>query len=141
MTDITVFKAPIEGILITEPSESNISPAQLENYVKDVENNNIQSTYDLIFNDNVFEVGSCILRYKGRWLFWHEAKAEIMSWDWDSDIAELIEACDDQSDIDSLNQGWTLHRDNDYSAIDPEDEDRFIAELDAFIAKLSMENN
>ena len=133
---LAIIQKILEGELIIETTEEKITPDNLQAYVKAIEEQSIQTNTAFIFNDNVFETGSCIIRHKGHWVFWHEHKRTFMTWCWQEDMNELINACDDEMDMDNLNQGWTLYQGGGYEPISY-DHEWAEQELDKFVATLS----
>ncbi|MEH0790931.1 hypothetical protein KW882_01360 [Vibrio parahaemolyticus] len=92
----------------------SITPEKLKEYVESVELNNVVTNTVMIFNDKTFETDSCILRYDGWWLFWHEKDGELSLWDWEADLASVIASFDDATDSELLNSGWIFHDEDDY---------------------------
>lgn len=133
-----IDKLILEGEVLTDPVEKKVSPSELESYVKDIEKNNILTTTIFIFNDRIFEVNNAILRYKGHWIFWDAANDKFMPWCWKEDIDELINSCDDEWDIEDLNNNWTMYTDGtwDHFNVDYSDENQsFEKDLDDFLAQ------
>lgn len=111
------FKAseePRKGEVLHNVISCSITPDKLKEYVETVEQNSVITNTVMIFNDNTFEIDSCILRYDSRWLFWHELKGELSLWDWHTDLDALIASLDDEMDLESMNSGWIYHDEGDY---------------------------
>lgn len=116
---LTVFNPVKSGEIVTETTVTPITPSALEQWVASTESKENPSAIELVFNDKIFETNSCILYYKGFWLFWHSLEEKFMSWCWQSDMDALIKECDD-SDIENMNSGWELYVGSDYEPIHPE---------------------
>lgn len=137
---VLVIKEALTGELIHEPINESITPEQLEDHVKEIEKNNIQTSMIFIFNDKIFETHSAIVHYQGHWLFWHGFEYKLMTWDWQKDIDEIIASFDCETENESMNSGWEIYSDNSYDFFNIEFEsveETFQEELDKFVSTLS----
>lgn len=77
--------------------------ADMEAFIKGVENSKSDSLDVCFMNDKVFESGSAIYRIHGHWVFWHGLLNKPLSWAWEEDIDALIA---DAVDPNDLNKNW-----------------------------------
>lgn len=60
------------------------------------------TTFVRLYNNDVFENDSHIMKLCGNWYFWHSVKCKLMSWDWEKDIDALLS--DYKDDPDELSE-------------------------------------
>ena len=86
--------------------EKAVSPQEMHNYINAVEDNKVQNTSLLLFNDALFIKGSYIVRHQGQWVFRHSRGCYFSDWQWAQDLPEAITRS--LRPDDEINAAWQM---------------------------------